>query len=124
MGDEGGLFENLPDQRAPRSEGRGAPRVRVPERGQVDLHWAALDEMIAGDHPVRAVWSFVARLDLCPLYEAINAREGVPGHPPASPELMRALGLWRRSMGSAVRAVWTNCAGSILPIAGCAAACR
>jgi transposase len=79
--------------------------VRVPERGQVDLHWAALDEMIAGDHPVRAVWSFVARLDLCPLYEAIKAREGVPGHPPASPELMMALWLWATvdGVGSARR---------------------
>jgi len=74
MGDEGHLFEGLPDQHAPRAEGRGAPRVRVPERSQIDMHWAALDEMIADDHPVRAVWAFVGMLDLSALYEAIDAR--------------------------------------------------
>jgi len=105
MGDEGQLFEDLPDQGAPRTEGRGAPRVRVPERSQVDLHWAALDEMIADDHPVRAVWAFVGKLDLSALYQAIEAREGVPGHPPASPELMMALWLWATvdGVGSARR---------------------
>jgi transposase len=105
MGAEGQLFEDLPDQHAPRPEGRGAPRVRAPERGQIDMHWAALDEMIADDHPVRAIWAFCQRLDLSPLYAAIDAREGVPGHPPASPELMMALWLWATvdGVGSARR---------------------
>lgn len=105
MGAEGRLFEDLPDQPAPRAEGRGAPRVRVPERSQVDMHWAALDEMIAHDHPVRAVWAFATMLELSALYEAIDAREGVPGHPPASPQLMMALWLWATvdGVGSARR---------------------
>lgn len=69
------------------------------------MQWAALDEMIADDHPVRAVWAFVLKLDLSPLHDAIKAREGVPGHPPAAPELMMALWLWATvdGVGSARR---------------------
>lgn len=99
------LFEDLPEQRAARTESRGSPRVRTPLREQVDLHWAALDDLIAPDHPVRSVWAFAAGLDLSRLYAAIKAREGVAGHPPAAPELMMALWLWAtvEGVGSARR---------------------
>jgi transposase len=105
MEDDDQLFEKLPEQRGPKAEGRGAPRLRVPERGQVDMHLATLDDMIPDDHPVRAVWAFARRLDLSPLLDAIKAREGVPGHPPAAPELMMALWLWATvdGVGSARR---------------------
>jgi transposase len=102
---EESLFEDLPEQKGPEAAGRGAARLRLPERGQVDLHWVALDDLIADDHPVRAVWAFVAGLDLSRLYEAIAAREGRPGHPAAAPELMMALWLWAtvEGVGSARR---------------------
>jgi transposase len=69
------------------------------------MHWAALDDLIPDDHPVRAVWAFVGGLDLSRLHDAIKAREGVPGHPPAAPELMMALWLWATvdGVGSARR---------------------
>ena len=43
---------------------------------------------------MRSVWAFVDGLDLSALHEAIKAREGQPGHPPAAPQLMLALWLW------------------------------
>ena len=88
------LFEDLPEQARPQAEGRGALRLRVPERRQIGLHVAALDDLVSNDHPVRAVWEFVEGLDLSELHDAIKAREGQPGHPPAAPELMLALWLW------------------------------
>src|SRR5713101_2748251 len=99
------LFDELPEQQAPVAEGRGAPRLRVPQRDQIDTHWAALDDLLDPDHPVRAIWAFVHGLDLAPLYDAIKAREGEPGHPPAMPELMMALWLWATvdGVGSARR---------------------
>ncbi|MBV9045535.1 MAG: IS1182 family transposase [Alphaproteobacteria bacterium] len=99
------LFEGLPEQHAPAVLGRGAPRLRVPERDQIDTHWAALDDMLDPDHTVRLVWTFVQGLDLTPLYDAIKAREGEPGHPPADPRLMMALWLWAtvEDVGSARR---------------------
>src|SRR5260370_41121997 len=87
MADEG-LFEELPEQKRPQAEGRGTPRLRVPERRQIDTHWAALDDLIPDDHPVRAVWAFVSGLALSALHPAIKAREGQPGHPPAAPDLL------------------------------------
>jgi transposase len=103
--EDDGLFHNLPEQPAPTAAGRGAPRMRLPERDQVDMHWATLNEMIPEDHPVRAVWAFAGTLDLSPLHDAIKAREGVPGHPPATPQLMVALWLWATvdGVGSARR---------------------
>jgi transposase len=105
MSGDGGLFDELPEQQAPVAEGRGAPRLRVPQRDQIDTHWAALDDLLDPEHPVRAVWAFVQGLDLTPLYDAIKAREGEPGHPPAMPELMMALWLWATvdGVGSARR---------------------
>jgi transposase len=99
------LFEGLPEQLAPAVPGRGAPRLRVPQRDQIDMHWAALDDMLDPDHPVRSVWAFVQGLDLTPLDDAIKAREGEPGHPPAAPQLMMALWLWAtvEDVGSARR---------------------
>lgn len=88
------LFEDLPEQERPQAEVRGAPRLRVPERDQIGMQVAALDDLVSEDHPVRAVWAFVEGLDLSALHDAIKAREGQPGHPPASPELMLALWLW------------------------------
>lgn len=88
------LFEDLPEQERPQVEVRGVARLRVPERSQIGMQMAALDDLISEDHPVRSVWAFVEGLDLSALHDAIKAREGQPGHPPAAPELMVALWLW------------------------------
>src|SRR4051812_28242610 len=88
------LFEGLPKQERAQAEARGAPRLRVPERSQIGMQVAALDDLVSEDHPVRAVWAFVDGLDLSALHDVIKAREGQPGHPPAAPELMLALWLW------------------------------
>jgi transposase len=103
MSDENELFAGLPEQRAPEAGGRGGVRLRHPERHQVGWHAAALDELVAPDHPVRAIWAFVCGLDLRELYEGVKAREGVPGQAPPAPELMLALWLWAtvENVGSA-----------------------
>ena len=88
------LFEGLPEQNVPAAVQRGGARLRQPERHQMGWHSAAIDDLVAADHPVRAVWAFVLALDLRDLHAAVKAREGVPGHPPPSPEVMMALWLW------------------------------
>lgn len=90
----GSLFPDLPEQRAPASSGIGAPRLRQAERGQVELRAASLDELLAGDHLARLVWSFVARLNLSPLLARIEAREGVGGHPATDPAILVSLWLY------------------------------
>lgn len=93
------LFEGLPEMPAPQRQAGGAPRLREPVRDQLELRSVDLDSLIAADHPVRAVWAYVARLDLGVLEDRIKAREGRPGHPPASPHLLLALWLYATSEG-------------------------
>jgi transposase len=88
------LFGELPEQPVPAAPGRGMPRLRQPERQQLGWQVATLDDLVARDHPVRAVWAFVQGLDLGALHNAVKAREGVPGQAPPAPELMVALWLW------------------------------
>lgn len=94
-GDEGsGLFGELPRQSGPDRAGASQPRLRRPERGQVELRAVSLDDLVAPEHRVRQVWAFVERLDLGPLYAPIKAVEGHPGHPPADPRVLLALWLF------------------------------
>jgi transposase len=88
------LFQGLPEQPAPAAVARGTPRLRRPERHQPGWQVVALDDLIAPEHPVRAVWAFAAALDLRDLHDAVKAREGVPGQAPPAHELMMALWLW------------------------------
>jgi transposase len=88
------LFADLPEQPAPEAPGRGMPRLRQPERHQLGWQVATIDDLVARDHPVRAVWAFVQGLDLRALHDTVKAREGMPGQAPPAPELMMALWLW------------------------------
>lgn len=89
------LFEELVEQRGPpRASVGGAARLRQPERQQIGWQAASIDELVAADHPVRAIWAFVSTLDLGELHDQVKAREGVPGQAPPAPELLVALWLW------------------------------
>jgi transposase len=95
VGDE--LFEDLPEQVAPTLAGRA--RLREPMRDQIELRSVDLDSVIGADHPARLFWAYVGRLDLRVLEDSIKAREGHPGHPPATPRLLLALWLYATSEG-------------------------
>ena len=91
--DEAALFPELPEQAAPARSSGGRPRLRRPERRQVELQALCLDDLLPPDHRVRLVWAFAEGLDLGPLYAAIKAVEGHAGHPPADPRMLMALWL-------------------------------
>ena len=96
MSEPGCLFGELPEQAADeRPEvAPAAPRLREPQRDQIELRVVDLNGLLPLDHPARAVWAFVEQLDLSPLLDAIKAREGEPGHPPANPQIPMALWLY------------------------------
>jgi transposase len=73
---------------------RPAPRLQIPERDQMKFRVANLDELVAQDHPVRAVWTYVEQADLAELYDAVRAVEGAPGRPPIDPKILLALWLY------------------------------
>ena len=113
------LFDELPEQAAPEVAEGGRPRLRLAERGQVELRALSLDQLVAAEHRVRLVWAFAEGLDLGVLYAGIKAVEGHPGHPPADPRVLLALWLLAtiEGVGSA-----RGGAASTSPFNGCAVA--
>lgn len=69
----------------------GNPRLRVPERSQVEMHFASLDELLEVDHPARMVWALVCQLNLGRWLRRIKAVEGVVGRDATDPRLLVAL---------------------------------
>lgn len=107
------LFEGLAAQMAPQNNAtaRGAPRLRAPERDQIELRAVDIDSLIGQDHPVRVIWGYVEGLDLSLLEDRIRAREHTPGHPPIAPRLLLALWLYATSEGvGSARALERLCA--------------
>ncbi len=72
----------------------GEARVMRPDRNQLQWDLIDLEGLLAADHRARLVWAFVEGLDLAPFYDAIKAREGEPGRPPADPAVVLALWLY------------------------------
>lgn len=86
------LFE-LPEpneQKVPRAGGK--PRVVRPNRAQVEMRLAALDDLLPAEHLARVIWTMVEQLDLSAFYNQVQAVEGEPGRPMTDPAVM--FGLW------------------------------
>lgn len=98
---EGTLFE-MPESREAES---GAPtrpdeaRVLRPCREQVEWAPRSLEASIPEDHPVRAIWALLERLDLSAFYASIKAVLGHPGHPTTDPQALLALWLYATAEG-------------------------
>ena len=92
---EGTLFE-LP----PVEEGVSAPptrpeeaRVLRPVRYQPQWLPRTLDEVLAEDHPARAIWGFLEKLDLSAFYGSIKATLDRPGRSTTDPQVLLAVWL-------------------------------
>jgi transposase len=83
------------------SKGEQAPRVRRKEinRQQLLLRPVEVEKLVEKDHPVRAIWELVGRLNLEPFYAAIEAIEGVAGRPVWDPRLLVSLWLYAYKEG-------------------------
>src|SRR5947209_1678944 len=97
----GELFQRLPEQAKPQGHAAslGAPRLREPQRDQIELRAVDIESLIGEDHPVRVIWKYVEGLDLRELEDRIKARDDRPGHPATSPRLLLALWLYATSDG-------------------------
>lgn len=100
------LFDLPTPEPAASPEARGGvPRLRCPDRNQTLLCPQDLEELIAPDHPARAVWAYVEGVDLAEAYAEIEAVQGAPGRPATDPRLLLALWLYATldGVGSARR---------------------
>ena len=84
---------------ASRQAARGRPRVKRVERGQMALRVVDVAHLIEEDHPARAIWEFVGRLDLSAYHAAIKALEGVAGQSPFGPQMLISLWIYAYSRG-------------------------
>ena len=64
------------------------PRVRPLNRNQFRMLNLDVERLIPEEHPARAIWDLVGRVDLSPFYEKVKAVEGHAGQPPFDPRLM------------------------------------
>jgi hypothetical protein len=69
---------------------RGA-RLREAERSQIRWGRIDLDAQLAEEHPARAIWSVVERLNLSALYQQIEARDQVAGASAIDPKILLVL---------------------------------
>jgi transposase len=80
-------------------ETRGRPRTKVINRRQLLMRPINVEELVEGDHAVRAIWDLVGRLDLSRFYGEIEAVEGEAGRPALDPHLMISLWIYGYSQG-------------------------
>jgi len=100
------LRDDLPEptpEEAAKTPGRGIPRLRVPQRDQVEYSWSSLDERLDLDSQARAVWALVCRLDLDAWLADIKAVERHVGRDATDPRLLVALWVFAtlKGVGSA-----------------------
>jgi transposase len=75
------------------------PLIRYVNRQQ--MSWRAVDvkHLIGEEHPARAIWTLVGRLDLSPFYRAIESSEEEGGRPAIDPQLLISLWVYAYSQG-------------------------
>lgn len=74
-------------------------RLKPVDRQQVCLRMIDPERLVEEDHPVRALWDLLGRLDLSPFQEGIKAVEGQPGRDRSDPRVLIALWLYALSRG-------------------------
>lgn len=82
-------------------------RLRLAQREQVAWGCIDLGSTLPPEHPARAIWAIVERLDLSTLYAEIEARGEVAGAPAIDPKILLALWIFATSDGEgSAREIW------------------
>ena len=95
------LFE-MPEARARECVAPTRPEeARLQRACREQVEWVArdLEGTISQEHPARAIWAMLERLDLTAFYASIRAVLGHPGHPATDPQVLLALWLYATAEG-------------------------
>jgi transposase len=86
-----------------RPEVKGQPRLEPVNRQQMVWRTIDVERLIDEDHPARAIWELVGRMDLSSFRQTISAVEGRAGRPAPDPQLLISLWIYayREGVGSA-----------------------
>jgi transposase len=86
------------------------PRLVAVDRRQMVMRAIDVERLIEEDHPARALWELVGRLDLSRYYAEIDAVEGRAGRDHTDPQVLISLWLYAYSRGiSSAREVARRC---------------
>ncbi len=97
------------EQQAPEGINKQLRLKRV-NRQQIILRAVDVEKLIEADHPARAIWELVGRLDLSALRAEIEVVEGEAGRPAYDPRLLISLWIYAYSEGvSSAREVARRC---------------
>ena len=64
------------------------PLIRYVNRQQMSWRAVDVEQLISEDHPARAIWTLVGRLDLRRFYENIESSAEEGGRPAIDPQLL------------------------------------
>ncbi len=93
-----------------RSEPGAEARLKGVDRKQLLLRAIDVERLIEEEHPARAIWEFVGRLDLTRYQEHIRSVAGWAGRPAWDPQLLVSLWIYSYSRGvSSARAIERLC---------------
>lgn len=88
----------------------GEARLKAVDRSQLLLRPVVVEQLIPEEHPARAIWEFVGRLDLSRFTEQVRSVVGVAGRPAFDPQLLVSLWVYSYSRGvSSARAIERLC---------------
>jgi len=86
------------------------PRFQPINREQLSWRSMNVERLIAEEHPARAIWDFVGKLDLSGYAEHVRAVEGFAGRPMLNPQLLISLWIYAYSQGvGSARAIERLC---------------
>ena len=92
------LFPDLAESEVkaePPATRSGDVRVVRPVRNQIQMVMQDLDATLGQDHPARAIWDMLERLDLSGFYASIQSVVGGPGRPASDPAVLLSLWVYR-----------------------------
>jgi transposase len=75
------------------------PLIRYVNRQQMSWRAVDVEKLIGEDHPARAIWTLVGRLDLSSFYRAIESSAEEGGRPAFDPQLLISLWVYAYSLG-------------------------
>ena len=75
------------------------PLIRYGNREQMSWRAVDVEHLIGEDHPARAIWALVGRLNLRAFYQAIESSAGEGGRPAFDPQVLISLWIYASSQG-------------------------
>src|SRR5258708_8837920 len=75
------------------------PLIRYVNRQQMSWRAGDVEKLISEDHPARAIWALVGRLNLSAFYRAIESSVEEGGRPAFDPQLLISLWVYAYSQG-------------------------